>query len=203
VIRKTKTKLNDDDFLILREQFISYLRSEYLYGSAETTAPYLRNKFSYTLTLLFLATYESHWPDFFDTIFALLKPPPETGVQPFNSQISIFFFKLLTEISSEVADQLLKNARAFDADRMARDGRIRDLIREKDAPNINQAVLTIIVSGQEKLVRIRAGQLNEKLSLIEEVVDLGVRAFASYVRRSFHHAHLKCSFSLRCSSSLD
>lgn len=187
MIRKTKAKLSDDDFLTLREQFISYLRSEYLYGSAEANAPYIRNKFSHTLTLFFLATYESQWSDFFDTVFALLKPPPESGVQPLNPQISIFFFKLLLEISSEVADQLLKNARAFDAERMARDARIRDLIREKDAPNINQAVLTIIVAGKEKLDQIRAGQIDGKLTLMEEVVDLGVRAFASYVRES-HHA---------------
>lgn len=177
-----KGGLQDEDFTLLRVQFLEYLRTEYLYGSAEAKAPYLRNKFSHTLTLFFLATYETQWPDFFDSIFSMLKPPPETGVPPLNPHVSIFFFKLLLEISSEVADQILKNARIWNVDRMARDGRIRDRLREKHANEINQAVLTIVVAGKQKLDQIRAGELGERIDPAEEVVDLGIRAFASYIR---------------------
>jgi exportin-T len=180
--RNTKHKLDDADFATLREQFISYLRTEYLYGSAEANASYIRNKFSHTLTLLFLDTYESQWPSFFDDIFTLLKPPPETGVQPLNPHVSLFFFKLLMEMSSEIADQIMKNARLFSAERMARDGRIRDLVRERDAAKINQAVLTIVMDAKEKIDELRVNNVEDKSKLMEEVVDLGIRSFASYVR---------------------
>lgn len=86
------------------------------------------------------------------------------------------------EISSEIADQIMKNARAFSAERMARDGRIRDLVRERDAAKINQAVLTIVVDAKQKIDQLRANSVEDKSKLMEEVVDLGIRSFASYVR---------------------
>jgi exportin-T len=106
----------------------------------------------------------------------------ESGVAPFNPYVSSFFFRLLIEISSEVADQILKNARIYNTERIVRDTRIRDRVREKDAAAINQAVLTIIAEGKQKLDAIRREQRAENLGETQEVVDLGVRAFASYVR---------------------
>ena len=101
---------------------------------------------------------------------------------PFNPHVSIFFFRLLIEISSEVADQILKNARIYNAERVVRDTRIRDRVREKDAAEINQAVLTIIAEGKQRLDATRRAQRAESLGESQDVVDLGVRAFASYVR---------------------
>jgi exportin-T len=180
--RHNKGNLDDDAFHILRDALLSYLQSEYLYGSAEAKAPFLRNKFSHTLSLLFTATYETKWQDFFGSIFSLLRPPADSGTVPFNPHVSIFFFRLLIEISSEVADQILKNARIYNAERVVRDTRIRDRIREKDAAAINQAVLTIVAEGKQRLDAIRRDQRTESLGESQEVVDLGVRAFASYVR---------------------
>jgi exportin-T len=194
--RNLKGQLDPGDFAILKEQFLTYLKSEYLYGRAESSAPFIRNKFSQVLTLLFLATYESQWPDFFADMFALLNPPPDTNIPPLNVHIAVFFFKLVQEISAEVADQLLKNARTFSAERMARDGRVRDLVRERDAQELNAAVLAIVLDAKAKLDQVRAAGGTTHGEPAEEVVDLGVRAFASYVRESN-----VCTYSMRLDSS--
>jgi exportin-T len=180
-----KGKLDDEAFVTLRDQFLIYLRSEYLFGPMESGNHYLRNKFSFTLSLLFLATYESQWPMFFDEIFALLKPPPESGAKPLNPAISSFFLRLVQEISSEVADQILKNARNFNPERLARDGRIRDLVRDRDAAKINEAVLAIVGDAKQRLDQLNAAgdQVGKKQTNVEELVDLGIRAFASYIRK--------------------
>lgn len=185
--RHLKGNLDDDAFATIRDALLSYMQSEYLYGPAESKAVWIRNKFSQVLSLFFLATYESKWPTFFESIFSMLKPPPESGIPPFNRHVSAFFFRLLIEISSEVADQTLKNSRHYDPERIARDGRVRDRIRDKDAVNINQAVLTIVAEGKQKMDEMRGSdghQDRNKIQEVEEVVDLGVRTFASYVRES-------------------
>lgn len=197
-LRHSKGSLAPEDFATIKEQFLNYIKREYLYGLAELGGPFMRNKFSQVLTLLFLASYESQWPTFFSDLFVLLKPPPDAQVPPLNAHISIFFFKVLAEISAEVADQLLKNARAFSAERMARDGRVRDLVRERDAQEINAAVLAIVADAKVKLDQIRGEMAEDGLEekdiedmlgsdgrLVRDVVELGVRAFASYVRESF------------------
>ncbi|PVG04220.1 ARM repeat-containing protein [Serendipita vermifera] len=182
-MNQLKAKLDDEAFVTLRDQFLHYLRSEYLFGPSENANYYLRNKFSQVFSLFFLATYESQWPNFFDEIFTLLKPPPESGAKPLNSAISSFFLRLVQEISSEVADQVLKNARSYSAERHARDGRIRDLVRDRDAARINEAVLAIIADAKQRLDQLNAAgdQVRKKEAYVEEIVDLGIRAFASYV----------------------
>lgn len=161
---------------------MGYLRSEYLYGPAEANAYFIRNKFSWVLTLLCLDTYETQWPEFFDDICALIFPSPESGLQSLNPHVSIFFFKLLMEISSEIADQIMKNARTYNAERVGRDSRIRDLVREKDAPKINNAVLTIVADAKQRIDQMRANNVVDKANFMEEIADLGMRAFASYIR---------------------
>jgi len=182
--RTSKGNLTPEDFALLKEQFLTYLKSEYLYGQAEPTAPFIRNKFSQILTLFFLVTYESQWPDFFTDMFALLNPPADTNIPPLNAHIAYFFVKLVQEISAEVADQLLKNARAFSAERLARDSRVRDLVRERDAQKINVAVLAIVVDAKAKFDQFRTAGDTIQSRISEEVVELGIRAFASYVRES-------------------
>jgi exportin-T len=80
---------------------------------------------------------------------------------------------------------MLKAARQYNGARHARDGRVRDAIREQDAARINDAVLTIVSEAAEKMSRLRKGQdgLGSKRDLddAEEVVDWGIRTFGSYV----------------------
>ncbi|THH18865.1 hypothetical protein EUX98_g8885 [Antrodiella citrinella] len=179
--------LDDESFQTLRHSLISYIQSEYLYGSAESNAPFLRNKFSHTLTLFFLCTYLEQWPTFFADLFSLIRPSESTSQSTFNSHVSLLFFHIVLEISGEVADQMIKAARTFSAARHGRDTRVRDAVRERDAASINEAVLVIVAEGVGRMTKLRkmdvggAATSAQDLDSAEEVVDYGIRTFASYV----------------------
>ncbi|TDL25856.1 ARM repeat-containing protein [Rickenella mellea] len=177
------TPLDDDSFGMIQQALVSYIQSEYVYGPAEASAPFLRNKFSHTLTLFFLCTYLEQWPTFFTDLFALIRPPPNSDSQQssFNPHISLLLFHLVLEISGEVADQMLKAARTFNATRHSRDGRVRDAVRERDAAGINEAVLTIVADAADNLSRLRKGEAGVSKDGLVEVMDWGVRTFGSYV----------------------
>ncbi|KAG5644385.1 hypothetical protein DXG03_008613 [Asterophora parasitica] len=174
-------RLDDETFRTLQQALVSYIQSEYVGGSAEADATFLRNKFSHTLTLFFLCTYCEQWPTFFSDLFTLIRP---TDNSTFNRHISLLFFHIVLEISGEVADQVIKSARPYDADRHARDGRVRDAVRERDAGRINEAVLTLVVEGSERMQSLRKQDDATNAREIDaaiEVVDWGIRTFGSYV----------------------
>ncbi|KAI0067464.1 ARM repeat-containing protein [Artomyces pyxidatus] len=176
--------LDEDTFRTLQQTFLAYVQSEYTYGSAEASATFLRNKFSHTLTLFFLATYVDQWPTFFSDLFALMRPAESSSQAPFNPHVSLLFFHIVLEISGEVADQVIKSARQFNNDRHVRDARVRDAVRERDAARINEAVLTIVAAGADRMTRLRKGELastsERDLPEAVEVVDWGIRTFGSY-----------------------
>ena len=138
----------------------------------------LRNKVAQVLALFFLCTYPRQWRTFFTDFVAVLQAPGSTSA--FNPLASLLFFHTLIEISGEVADQLLKAARSFTPGRHERDVKVRDAIRDGDAAIMNDTVLAVVVDATEKLRLARAeGNAN---SIYDEVVDWGLRAFASYAR---------------------
>lgn len=143
----------------------------------------LRNKFSHTLTLFFLCTYVEQWPTFFTDLFSLLRVAESSSQPNFNRHVSLLLFHLVLEISGEVADQTIKSARTFNPIRHTRDARVRDAVRERDASLINEAVLTIIADGTERMAVLRKlDDVDSKtLADVIEVVDWGVRTFGSYV----------------------
>ncbi|KAF8071976.1 armadillo-type protein [Lyophyllum atratum] len=177
--------LDDETFRPLQQALVSYIQSEYVTGSAEADASFLRNKFSHTLTLFFLCTYCEQWPTFFSDLFALIRPTDSQPQSTFNRHISLLFFHIVLEISGEVADQMIKSARPYDADRHARDGRVRDAVRERDAARINEAVLTLVAEGSERMSSLRkqegSTETIRELDAAIEVVDWGIRTFGSYV----------------------
>ncbi|EMD34072.1 hypothetical protein CERSUDRAFT_117585 [Gelatoporia subvermispora B] len=177
--------LDEESFQSLRQALMSYVQSEYVYGSAEADAAFLRNKFAHTLTLFFLCSYIDQWPTFFTDLFTLIRPPESTSQTTFNHHVSLLFFHIVLEISGEVADQLIKAARTFSAARQGRDTRVRDAVRERDAARINEAVLTIVADFVERMTNLRktgvSANSEKDLDSAVEVVDWGVRTFASYV----------------------
>ena len=70
---------------------------------------------------------------------------------------------------------------------------MRDAVRERDAPMINEAVLTIVSKGADRMRALRKGDVQPEVEREEEinegVVDWGIRAFGSYIREflSYHH----------------
>ncbi|KAH9928319.1 armadillo-type protein [Fomitopsis serialis] len=177
--------LDDESFQTLRQGLVTYIQSEYIYGSAETDASFLRNKFAHTLTLFFLCTYMDQWPTFFSDLFSLIRPTESTSQSTYNQHVSLLFFHIVLEISGEVADQLIKAARQFSQARQARDTRVRDAVRERDAGRINEAVLTIVADGAGRMTALRTAGTesagSRELDGAVEVVDWGIRTFASYV----------------------
>ncbi|KAF8638342.1 hypothetical protein AX17_002362 [Amanita inopinata Kibby_2008] len=177
--------LDDESFHTLRESFLSYIHTEYVQGSAENDATFLRNKFSHTLTLFFLSTYIEQWPSFFTDLFAFIRPTETSTDACFNRHVSLLFFHIILEISGEVADQTIKSARHFTAERHARDSRVRDAVRERDAARINEAVLTIFAEGAEMMVELQKAEpspeSSRELEHAIEIVDWGIRTFGSYV----------------------
>jgi exportin-T len=144
----------------------------------------LRNKFAHTLTLFFLCSYIEQWPTFFSDLFTLIRPNNPDSTQAFNRHVSLLFFHILIEISEEVADQALKASRTFNSTRHARDGRVRDAVRERDAARINEAVLEIVNDGVVRMSSVRKvgpAQTQRELEEAIEVVDWGVRTFGAYV----------------------
>jgi exportin-T len=123
------------------------------------------------------------WPAFFTDLFSLLRVAESSSQPKFNRHVSLLLFHLVLEISGEVADQTFKSARTFNPVRHTRDARVRDAVRERDASLINEAVLTIIVDGAERMAILRKSDDVDSKSLgdVVEVVDWGVRTFASYV----------------------
>ncbi|KAG1747210.1 armadillo-type protein [Suillus paluster] len=173
--------LDEDSFRTLQQSLVSYVQTEYVYGSAESNAPYLRNKFSHTLTLFFLCTYVEQWATFFTDLFSLIRLPESSSQPQFNRHVSLLLFHIITEISGEVADQTIKSARTFNPVRHTRDSRVRDAVRERDAPLINEAVLTIIVDSTERMAALRKTTTSSpELSEALEIVDWGIRTFGSY-----------------------
>ncbi|THH14212.1 hypothetical protein EW146_g6092 [Bondarzewia mesenterica] len=171
--------LDDDCFRTLQQSLMRYIQSEYLYGSAEASAPFLRNKFSHTLTLFFLATYVEQWPTFFVDLFALMRPAEASSQSSFNPHVSLLFFHIVLEISGEVADQIIKSARQYNSVRHARDARVRDAVRERDAARINEAVLTIIADSADRMAKLQKGEIaptsERETTDVIEVVDWGIR----------------------------
>lgn len=182
---------------------MNYMQTEYVYGSAEAGAtckwhfvPFLpsianlftlvlRNKFAHTLTLFFLCTYMQQWQSFFSDLFSLIQAPDQqsSSSPKFNRHVALLFFHLITEISGEVADQLIKGARSFSAVRLARDTNVRDLVRERDAATINEAVLAIVTDETNRLAKGN-NNIGTNQNEVVEVVDWGVRTFGSYVGAS-------------------
>jgi exportin-T len=80
---------------------------------------------------------------------------------------------------------MIKSARTYNVVRNTRDARVRDAVRERDAARINEAVLTIVADGAERMSRLRkSGESSEskrELDGVVEVVDWGIRTFGSYV----------------------
>lgn len=111
-----------------------------------------------------------------------MRPHESTSQTSFNPHVSLLFFHFVIEISEEVADQIIKGARQFSSERHVRDARVRDAVRERDAAQINEAVLTIIGDYAERLQVLRktAAATSRESSEVLEVVDWGIRTFGSY-----------------------
>lgn len=101
----------------------------------------LRNKVVHTLFLLFMQTYTSTWPDFFEVFFSML--PSSNSSEAYNVRTTDLVLRLLHETSTEISDSTLRLNKAHS--RLTRDTELRDAIRVKDAAIIANQVINILV----------------------------------------------------------
>ena len=84
---------------------------------------------------------------------------------------------------------MIKSARPYNAARLARDARVRDAVRGRDAARINAAVLVIVAEGVEQMASLHksetSGRSSRELDGAVEVVNWGIRTFRSYVGMPF------------------
>lgn len=67
--------------------------------------------------------------------------------------------------------------------RHARDARVRDEVRSRDAGGVSEAVLAIIAEGEDRLTALRSqASGGPEADKVAEVVQYGVKAFAGIVR---------------------
>lgn len=133
----------------------------------------LRNKFCYTLTLVFLRLYPSPSPDFLKPFLSFLDIPTSSA-QANTLQTTLLTLHLLCEIASEVHDPLLKSARSFAGDRNKRDGMVRDSLR---ATGDTEAVIKGTLALVEKGMNI-TGQ-----PMFEEAVEWSLKTLAAWARK--------------------
>jgi exportin-T len=99
-----------------------------------------------------------------------------------NTHICLLFFRVVLEISGEISDQLLKSARAFVPERHARDAKVKDLVRERDARGLSDAVAGIVTECVSNLNNFGSTYDKQETDALQEVVEWGLKAFGSYIR---------------------
>ncbi|KZT57628.1 ARM repeat-containing protein [Calocera cornea HHB12733] len=176
-------ELEPSVFTPLQAAFTPYIESEYINGTAESGAPYLRNKFSHTLALLFTRSYPDLWPTFITDLIGAMRTIPGSGGRQganLNLNLCILMLRVLDEVSEEIADQTIRGARPFSIGRQHRETRLKHSVRENDASNVVTALVTVMTEGLDQLEGLGGGESDEQEKL-QELVSLAVETYASYV----------------------
>ena len=132
----------------------------------------MRNKFCYTLTLVFLRLYPTPSSDFLKPFLSFLDVPA-TPQSASNLDTTLLTLHLLCEIASEVHDPLLRSARSYAGDRNKRDGLVRDSLR---ATGDTQAVI------EGTLALVERGMNMTGQPMMEEAVEWALRTLAAWAR---------------------
>src|SRR5271168_1337343 len=95
----------------------------------------LHNQVAHSLTLLFVLSYTTTWPSFFDDCLALTQKSASRGhaFEPFSTSI---FLKALSMIDEEVADALYTSTKKAGDQRINTE--IKDQIRAYDVRKISR-----------------------------------------------------------------
>lgn len=132
----------------------------------------MRNKFCYTLTLVFLRLYPTPSSDFLKPFLSFLNIPASSSTAN-NLHTTLLTLHLLCEIASEVHDPLLRSARSFAGDRNKRDGLVRDSLRATgDTKAVIEGTLALVERGMNV-----TGQ-----PMLEEAVEWSLKTLAAWAR---------------------
>ncbi|KAA8908637.1 armadillo-type protein [Sphaerosporella brunnea] len=125
-IERRLSRPEDESLQYIRQLVLEYVRSSYGPGAAMSDSPFIQNKLSHVLTLLFVATYTTSWHSFFDDFISLGKSSPGgawdhlPGVQ--------LFLRVCASVHDEVADVLIPRTPQEGQRNVA----IKDCVRGRD-----------------------------------------------------------------------
>ena len=134
-------KVLQADLLSVKEQVVAYLRQNYGPGTTPTTdSNGIQNKFSQTLTCLFITLYPSEWTTFFDDLLDLTVMKSPTLSAQDTAVGTLLYLKIVTSIHDVIADVM--PSRSYEEQQ--RDNALKDLIRERDVQKIASSWQTIL-----------------------------------------------------------
>lgn len=125
--------------ILLKDALLEHARQ--IYGSAPRELPdptHLQNKFTQTLTLLFVSLYREGWVSFIDDFLALTSLPNSTKRD--NDTGVKFYLRLLSSIHDEIADLMLVRQ----VNEPKRNNDLKDMVRERDMAKIVRSWLDIL-----------------------------------------------------------
>lgn len=152
-------------------------QSSFMSSTTIDTVSDLRNKVVHTLFLLFMQTYTSTWPDFFQAFFQLIPSPTSSSAEPYNPnpKTTDLLLRLLHEVSMEISDRELRLNKAHA--RLNRDTDLRDAVRAKDARLIATQTIQILIYVVEKIDNPSA-KLSSAQAL--SLAEMSMRVLADY-----------------------
>ncbi|KAI9638936.1 armadillo-type protein [Dioszegia hungarica] len=103
------------------QALLNFVNAEWVDGHREGGQKFFRNKLSFDIAHLFIASYPTHIPSFLHPFFTLLQSEQSDSI--------LLSIHILNEIALEIHDSTIKSARPWSKDRQERDGNIRDVIR--------------------------------------------------------------------------
>ena len=123
-------RLSQADYLLLRENTMSYVRQTYGSSRTEHDSLAVQNKFIQTLTFLFMAMYPTAWISYFHDILALTSTAGSTYK---DNAIGIqFYLRAIITVHDEIGDTLIPRS----SDEQKRDNELKDLVRQRDVQMI-------------------------------------------------------------------
>lgn len=141
-------QFSEEDYVLLRENTMSYVRQAYGDSGSETETLALQNKIIQTLTFLFMAMYPTAWMSYFRDIFSLTSTP---GSNYKDNVVGVrFYLRALITVHDEIGDTLIPRS----SDEQKRDNDLKDLVRQRDVQTIASSWHEILTqwSGRDELV---------------------------------------------------
>ncbi|GAA5912917.1 Ran GTPase-binding protein LOS1 [Sporobolomyces salmoneus] len=187
VVAEALPSLSPEALAMLQSSMFDYFQREYISGPAENGVAFLKNASVNLAAQVFVHTYPSIAPNFLSSFLALLRTYPSSSSAstssppPLNPQTTDLLLRLLHEISLEIGDAQLRLNKP--AARLAKDGELRDAIRQRDAVAIAGAVWEIIAEAVEGVEKQEEGdsKIGLKGKTARDVGEMAVRVAGDYV----------------------
>lgn len=128
------------------------------YIRLQDETPYVQNQAARSLTLLFVLSYTTTWPTFFDDCLSLIQKPTPSSPRrlPFSPFQTHIFLRVLSMIDEEVADALYTSTKKQGDQRL--NAEVKDRIRVFDVRKITELlsrVMTVFDNDEENKELVR------------------------------------------------